>query len=213
MKQLVTKFKSMKVALKELRQFITDGKYLNTGKPFEKFGDLRPRELLANWVVCAVLNGARGREAFEFTTAPMGGDGYLYDRENQTAYPTEHVLVTDFHERIHGRSPSPKDSKDLHDLILAAICKKQLKGGQAYARGKTLIVFLDIKGGPWSPARVARRLPNPSLFLDIWVVGLHAVNDGSYVYNATQLDVSQGIPMFLVLLSPDFDGWTVRQIQ
>ena len=27
-----------------------------TGKPFKRFGDMRPRELLANWLLCVVLN-------------------------------------------------------------------------------------------------------------------------------------------------------------
>ena len=41
MKHQVTRFKSLKVGLKEIEPFIRDGKHLQTGKPFKRFGGLR----------------------------------------------------------------------------------------------------------------------------------------------------------------------------
>jgi hypothetical protein len=58
MKYSVTQFKSLAVALKELEPFVRNGKHLQTGKPFEKFGGKRSREILANWLVCAATNAA-----------------------------------------------------------------------------------------------------------------------------------------------------------
>jgi len=54
MKYKVTKFKSLKVALKELEQFIRDGAHVLRGKPLKRFGGSRPRELLGNWLLAAV---------------------------------------------------------------------------------------------------------------------------------------------------------------
>jgi hypothetical protein len=45
MKHAVTKFRSPKIALKELERFIRDGRHLKSGKPFKKFGDAQPRRL------------------------------------------------------------------------------------------------------------------------------------------------------------------------
>src|ERR1700730_16995399 len=93
MKLKVTKFKSPEVALKELEPFIRDGRHLYTGRPFERFGDLRSRELTANWMICAVLNAGRPTNRFTFTCDPQGGDGIIYDREEEIGWPTEHVMV------------------------------------------------------------------------------------------------------------------------
>lgn len=48
MKYQITRFKNLKVCLKELEPFIRNGEHLQTGKPFKRFGGLRSRELLAN---------------------------------------------------------------------------------------------------------------------------------------------------------------------
>jgi hypothetical protein len=48
----VTRFKSLPVALKEIAPMVRDPRHLQTGKPLEKFGDMRPREMLANSDLC-----------------------------------------------------------------------------------------------------------------------------------------------------------------
>jgi hypothetical protein len=51
--------------------------------------------------------------------------------------------------------------------------------------------------GEWHPNTVARRLPEPLHFETVWVVGLGCVENGEYVYNVTNLDVSEGnAPVF-----------------
>jgi hypothetical protein len=51
-----TRFKSMSMALRELERFIKSGAQIETGKPLKQFGNLRPSELVANWMICAVAN-------------------------------------------------------------------------------------------------------------------------------------------------------------
>ena len=53
MKYPVTRFKSLPVALKEIESMVRDPRHLQTGKPIEKFGGMRPREILGNWLLCA----------------------------------------------------------------------------------------------------------------------------------------------------------------
>jgi hypothetical protein len=203
MKYPITHFKSLTVALKELEPFIRNGEHLQTGKPFKKFGGLRSREILANWLLCVALN-SDGR-SLTFSSDPLGGDGIIWASATGETWPTEHVMVP----RLR-----PGETGDCEALILNAIEQKRTKGGAVYAAGKTLIVFLEAGAGIWFPNRVARQLPNPLLFAAAWVVGLHGVLAGKYVYNVTCLDISDGsAPALLVHIGRDFDSWTVSRIQ
>jgi hypothetical protein len=81
----------MAIALRELEPFIKSGAHLETGKPFKNFGDLRSRELVANWLICAAVNSADSEnERVEFHTDPTGGDGVLVDTKTNETWPTEH---------------------------------------------------------------------------------------------------------------------------
>jgi hypothetical protein len=61
---------------------------------------------------------------------------------------------------------------------------------------------------------VARELPQPLRFDDVWVAGLQRVEDGEYVYAVTQLDLShRDAPTWLVRIRPDFEGWRVTRFQ
>jgi hypothetical protein len=53
---------------------------------------MRSREVLANWLLCAVLIKSWGRP-FCFTSDPNGGDGIVYDETNAADFPTEHIFV------------------------------------------------------------------------------------------------------------------------
>jgi hypothetical protein len=214
MKAQTTQFRSLSVALKELEPFIRNGGHLQTGKPFENFGGLRSRELLANWLLCVTLNAESGDERMTFTTDPDGGDGIIYDTEAEQPYPTEHVIVPQV-KRKPGEGEK-SDAIDYEALILAAIDQKRSKGGEAYAKGKSLVVFLNAGGdGAWFPNRVARKLPSPLYFAIVWVVGLHqAEAGGEYVYGVTQLDVSEGNAMvWHVRIGKNFDSWRVERVQ
>jgi hypothetical protein len=206
MRYSVTQFKSLAIALKELEPFIRNGRHLQTGKPFGKFGGMRPREMVANWLLCAAVNAADAVE-LTFSSDPIGGDGIIRNAATGDTWPTEHVMVPPLREGQTGGAEA---------LILDAIDHKRLKGGEAYARGKTLVVFFDAgtAAGRWTPNKVAQRLPQPVYFATVWVVALIDVEDGEYVYSATNLDVSEGdAPILSVRISRDFDAWDVMRIQ
>jgi len=90
--------------------------------------------------------------------------------------------IPTIHERLR-----PDGTGDAGALILKAIEHKRSKGSAAYAAGKTLVVFLEARVGIWFPNKVARQLPDPLLFAAAWIVGLHGLTNGEYVYNATCL--------------------------
>lgn len=205
MKYPTRRYKDLKAALDDIAQFIRSGEQLQTGKPLKQFGNLRPRELLANWLLCVAFNhDCRAPERLTFVSDPLDGDGILYDTETGATYPTEHVLVPD----------ARGEAVDVEALILKAIEDKRNKGGAAYASGKTLVVFLNAGGGPWVPNRIASRLPDPLHFAVVWVVGLHHIEAGEYIYAATQLDVSEGnAPTLLIRIAVDFDSWEIKRIQ
>jgi hypothetical protein len=198
----VRRFRSMEVALKTLEPYIRNhANHLQTGRPFQNFGDMRSREALANWLLCATINAVEPQRQLSFVNTDdlIRGDGIIHDETSGEIFPTEHVMV-----------PS-QQTGDAQALILKAINDKRNKGDAAYASGMTLVVFVNASTGEWFPNKVARALPDPLYFETVWVVSLQRVEgNGSYVYGVTHLDVSQGgAPAFLVHISPDFDAWEV----
>ena len=173
MKHSVTKFKSLEVALKELEPFIKNGTHLESGKPFAQFGDMRSREMLANWLISATLNFEYKTTQYSFTSDPDGGDGTIVNLGTSQAWMTEHVMVPRPQNEV-------EESKGIHSLILHAIDLKRNKGGEAYASNKLLIVFLNSGQGLWIPNQVASQLPSPLYFEDVWVIGLEGVADDKY---------------------------------
>jgi len=205
MQYQVTRFKSLTVGLKELEPFIRNGEHLQTGRPFGRFGEMRSREMLANWLLCAAVNFSTAPDRLTFSSDPLGGDGIIQDTTTGETWQTEHVMVP--------RSRTGR-VEDVEALILSAIEKKRRKGGAAYARGKTLVVFREAAGDQWYPNKVARRLPTPLHFDSVWVVGLRSVEDDRYIYDATRLDLTHGgCPVWRVRITPDFDGWEVEPVQ
>jgi hypothetical protein len=208
MKYPTKRFKCLTVGLKELEPFIRNGKHLQSGRPFKRFGSMRSREALANLLLCAVDNHQSQSDRLTFTSDPIDGDGIIVDTLTEMSWPTEHVMV-----------PRPRrlgEALDVEALILKAIEDKRKMGGRAYASGKTLVVFLDAGGGPWWPNKVARRLPVPLYFDAVWVVGLQIVEpSGEYVYGVTRLDIARGgnVPAWRVRVAKNFDAWTVEPLQ
>jgi hypothetical protein len=202
----VTRFKSLLDALKEMEPFIRNGKHLQTGRPFKQLDDLRSREILANWLVCVAVNSVTQGDRLTFTSDPVdgpeGGDGIIYDSHTSETWRTEHVMVPNL--------PNSK-AEDLEAQILDKVNHKWNRGAD-YATGKTLVVFLNVAGEPWFPNKVARRLPSPLHFNNVWVVGLNGVDDGEYVYNVTRLSEG-GAPVWRVRIGKDFDTWRVEQVQ
>jgi hypothetical protein len=200
MKYPITQFKSLEVALKELERFVRNGEHLLTGRGFQRLGDMRSREAWANWLLCAALSKTSGH-SLAFTSDPMGGDGLIIDSVTRDAVAQiEHVMV-----------PSPHGSVETEPktLILRAVDKKRDKGA-AYADGKTLCVFLntDVGNRTWCPNEVARALPDPLYFKDVWVVGFANAEGGEYAYDVVLLDLSDGdAPIIRLRIAKDFTSW------
>jgi len=195
----------MKIALKEIEPFIRNGMHLQNGKPFKKLGDMRSREILANWLLCASINAIDKNCELMFSSDPTGSDGIIRDNVTEQTWITEHVYVPR-HSTI--------DCIDTEQLILNAIEKKRKKGGVAYAAGKILIILLDADANVWFPNKVARKLPNPLLFNQVWVISLQMVKNDAYEYGVTLLDTSCGnAPTYLVHINTDFNSWEVSVVQ
>lgn len=205
----ITRFKSLELALKELEPFfrnvVKDGKpILESGRPLKKFGNMLPRELVANWLLTVVGNFFARCERFQFTTDPRGGDGIIYDTITKEGVWTEHVIVR----------AADTGRKDVQSQILEAVTKKIAKGGPAYARGKTLVVFMFSggNGAQWWPDQVAAVLPRPLHFEAVWVVGFQRFAAGDRIYAITRLDLRRGhAPAWWVRITSDFSNWVVSE--
>jgi hypothetical protein len=209
MRHSVKRFKSLAVGLKELEPFIRSGEHLESGRPFKQLAGMRSREAVANWLLCAVANFEHGSERMSFTSDPTGGDGVIHDSVTQETWQTEHVMVR---QKVFGEQKAIANSAE--SLILEQVMSKHGKGGAEYAKGKHLIVFLYSGLGEWFPNKVARSLPHPLLFEDVWVVGLHGPVVDEYVYSVSRLDLSDGdAPTWLVKIGRDFNSWAVSKVR
>jgi len=166
---MTRRFKNLKLALKELQPFV-NGRHLLSGRGFKQFHGMLPREMLANWLVCAAYNFDQGAR-LTFCSDPIGGDGIIVDTKVGKTWPTEHVIVP---------PTSGSDADDIETRILKAIERKRKKGRAAYASGKTLVVFLEGANGPWHPNKVAKRLPDPLHFEIVWTAGLQRIEAGEH---------------------------------
>ena len=204
----VTKFTNLTSALKELEPFIRDARHLQVGDEFKKFGGLRSRELLGNWLLCVACNANVGEDSYTFTSDPGGGDGLIVDETNGTVLETEHVLVPG----PHPGAPEGRRQDEPMTLILESIAQKN---DPKYA-GKTLIVLCNDAGtgAAWHPNKVARALPDGLPFEAVCVIALQGVFDGSYIYGVTWLHMGLGnAPTWQVRIAPDFGSWRVEAVQ
>jgi murein L,D-transpeptidase YcbB/YkuD len=203
MKKQVRSFISASAALSQLSQFILSEEQIQRGRPLANFEQPRPRELVANWLIAAVLNYEAGGEIYRFTS-DSDCDGIIYDTQSELDYPTEHVIVP---------AAQPGDTASIETLIRQQVQAKQDKGGTQYARGKMLVVFV-ARGGDvlWQPNAATRALPAND-FANVWAVGLHT-KGGRFTYGVTRLDSeARNVPVWLVDIAEDFAAWSVRRIQ
>src|SRR5690349_11295758 len=107
MKYTVKKLKNLAVALKELEPHIRDGRKSKSHPEFTSIQQ-RPRELLGNWLMCAVANAGRPEETVGICSDPFEGDGMLIDE------PTNEKM---FIEQVYARA---EDGSDAEALITKA---------------------------------------------------------------------------------------------
>lgn len=206
----VRKFKSLKIALKELERFIRNGRHLQVGDEFKRFGGLRSRELLGNWLLCVAANATVDDDRYTFTSDPGDGDGLIVNEASGSVVETEHVFVPG----PHPGAPAGRNDTESMALILEKI---EHKNDAKYA-GKTLVVFCNDggTGSAWYPNRLAKVLPPGLPFEAVWVMALQGVIDGSYTYGVTWLQLGlrpEGVPVWRVRIAPDFESWTVEPLQ
>lgn len=172
------RFKSPQIALKELKPFILDGRHIRTGKQQRLFHNLRPRELLANWLLCSVINHSIQPGRLDFLSDPRvdGCDGLILDTLTGQLHQMEHVIAfrRDEHADLDGKG-----------LILKAIEQKVDRGAD-YAAGKTLVVFPE-GAGEWVPREVRTAVPASFAFDALWVIGRCSLRDDEYAYNVVRL--------------------------
>jgi hypothetical protein len=147
MRYPVKQLKSLAVGLKELEPHIRNGRALQTHPEFNSIKQ-RPREMLANWLLCAAGCATRGKETVHLAEDPLGGDGLITESETGEFMLTEHVYAR------------PRQGSSVAELIVEAL-EHKAKKGEAYARGRTLVVLsgrgreLEADGGGTSDRREA----------------------------------------------------------
>jgi hypothetical protein len=201
MKAKVTKVRDLKAVLKDLERHVKAPAFLRTGRDFKSFA-LRPRELLANVLICAAGNSVDPENRLTVCTDPSGGDGLILNEKHGGYLTTEHVFV---------RS-NDADGGSVESKLLAAIEHKKKKGS-AYCAGKDLVIFSEAKG-IWKPNDVARRIAGRHDFETVWVVHLEETDDQRYSYCVSWLEASKGnAPSWRVSINDAFTDWQVERIQ
>ena len=199
MRYPVTAVRDHASLLNDVAPLIRDPQFLYRGRDVPNF-PLRPREILCNWLICAVLNDQVEPHAWTFTTDPTGGDGVIVNRATETGSTMEHVFI-----------PNREQTESIEALIVGAIQSKSAIG-EAYARGKHLVVFSDLPGGPWHANRVAREISGAHTFEAIWVVALERGDGRYYSYWVTQLG-NPASPVWRVSIDLQELNWKVERVQ
>ena len=96
-------------------------------------------------------------------------------------------------------------------LILAKIQQKHVKGGEAYASGKTLVVFLNSGEATGIRTRLQSSCRTQSFSMGYGWSAYMASSPANITYFATRIDLA-GTPKWRVRIAPDFDDWTVETI-
>ena len=144
-KVTLTWVRDLSVLLKDLEPLVKDPKFLRTGRKFRNF-PLLPREVLANWLLCVVMNYQNESNSVTISTDPEGGDGLILNLATGVHMVTEHVFVPEIQSVL----------STVEDQIINAI-RAKARFGRPYASGKHLIVFSEAVG-LWYPNRAARRV-------------------------------------------------------
>ena len=202
MKAQVKRVKDLSAVLKDLERYVKAPQFLYSGRAFRNFG-LLPREVLGNWMICAVGNFEDSTALLTFGTDPMGGDGIVVNKKDGDVFFTEHVFIP--------RAASTATTT-VEDLMCASVDHKAKKGA-AYARGRHLVIFSEATG-LWYPSRAARRIAGTHAFTSVWALHIDRGDDVEYVYSVTLLDAArEQAPVWKVVIGGDFKSWRVLRIQ
>lgn len=112
---------------------------------------------------------------------PMGGGGIITDVETDEHLFTEHVYIT------------PQVTDDFGRLVADAIAHK-MANGDAYTRGRTLVIFSEATVDGFDATALARQIAGTHGFRGVWLLTLDAptIARGRYGYNVVELDATEG---------------------
>jgi hypothetical protein len=205
MKYAINMPTSLSAAIKEIGPFIVGNKL---GKRFKSYDGLLLREVLGNWLLCAILNdqcATPGR--YTFTTEPKGGgaDGAILDKTTGLAMATEHVMAT----RWRDGKLVEKVEEGADQLVAEAILHKKSKGPR-YGTDKILVVYLEANVAGYSPRAIREHLPPDTAFADVLVV---VPQGGLWEYDVIHASSTfADPPTYRVSISKDFDDWKVEPL-
>lgn len=195
----------MRDALKDIAPDIRCNKL---GARYKNYDGLLMREVLGNWLVCAVLNaGSVNAQRCTFTSDPKGGgaDGALLDTATGLAMATEHVMAT----RWSKGKLAEKVNESAEQLVAEAIQHKNAKGPK-YGTDKILVVYLEANVPGFSPRAIREHIPPGTAFADVWVVIPQAGYWDYDVIHASSPFVDP--PTYRVSISKEFDDWKVTPL-
>jgi len=197
----VTTIRDLKSLLSDIAPLVKEPRHLYEGRDIPNFRQ-RPREILANCLICIVGNFEEGQDEWTFGLDPMGGDGVIIKRSTGVGWPTEHVFVS---------RENSKQRESLENLMIKAVEHKHRKG-EAYAEGNNLVIFADVDGGLWCPNRVGKRIEGKHGFDSVWAGGLEQADGEVYAYWVVRIDELQS-QVWKVYVDFEKIEWNVEPIQ
>lgn len=200
--KILFQIKDLEVALKDMEPYIKGVKHLITGREFTNFS-LRLREVLGNWLVCAV--GNYNGYNLTFQEDPTGGDGVIFDRNTKGGTFTEHVSAIN-------NLPNAKSITNSDDFILEKIQDKVDKGERHNDKYKNKMLVVFIEGmGNFHPLKIAREINGKHDFSSVWIFALES-NDEEYRYIVVQLSTYLVNPLiYKVHIAENFESWHVEE--
>ena len=200
MRHKTTTIRDLRNVLRDIIPFVKNPKSLYTGRDLPSFSQ-RPREILANWLICAAASDP-GESDWTFGEDPMGGDGLLINRSTKEGWPTEHVFIP---------SPESPHNESVANLMVNAVEHKNKKG-EPYATGKCLVIFAEGIDRQWFPNDVYKRIKGQHHFDSVWAVGLQESAGNDYKYFVVCLD-EYPCPCCIISVNLAKAEWIVERIQ
>ena len=200
-KNKVTAMKDPKSLLRDIIvPYMRSRQLIMSGRERPEFGQ-KPREIIANWLICAVANYQAGKNEWTFSNDPEGGDGVIVSRSTGDGWRTEHVIALQ-PEHLNDDSAATR-------LVLAVEHKN--KRGDSYAKGSYLVIFAEGLGSTFNPNEVSQRIRGQHAFESVWAVGLQEAEQNEHRYWVTCFD-ERPCPCLMVTVNLERAEWSVEQI-
>lgn len=188
-----------------MEPMIRNPKFLRNWRDRKKIS-LRPREALANRLLCAVLRNIYNDDIVFAGDGEC--DGIIFNKTTNQWIKTEHVAAMNF--------PNVNKSQELTERILTAIQlkidkdKEYKEKWKEYAKNKYLIVFFD---GDWTRYRnrVRESIRGKHPFKMLYCIGLLSIDRNGHAYSVTEFHEHHSIT-FKVQINSIFTDRTIEQM-